>query len=252
MQSGGSHTFLYRFFQHTERLLNVLFLPNIVDHILEFLSNDAIGAVAALSKTATSFNPDLTALVIDYWAFDRDQRWQFDIALLGNFSVGKSTLLGSSCTDKQNKPTPPQFTQVLEFYTTAGHVQLRVRDTRGEERYGCVRTAHCSGIAAAILVYDMSLSAFHNSSSLASWMRELKDDNGSSLPVVFCGSKIDLVSSSIAWKRKVSLLDKCHWLHNQVVLHSPTLVASLTRRAIFDIAYKISQAVEAPHRLCHD
>lgn len=91
------------------------------------------------------------------------RQWQFKLVLLGESSVGKSSLVLRFCKDKfqeyQESTIGAAFiTQSVFLEDQNAIVKFDIWDTAGQERYHSLAPMYYRGAQAAIVVYDISSS----------------------------------------------------------------------------------------------
>eukprot|EP00397_Hematodinium_sp_SG-2012_P061116 GEMP01080485.1.p1 GENE.GEMP01080485.1~~GEMP01080485.1.p1 ORF type:complete len:210 (+),score=42.27 GEMP01080485.1:75-704(+) len=130
---------------------------------------------------------------------DIERRYLFDLLLIGDFCVGKSSLLYRLLND--NFPEASNPTTLVTMYSTRSFeqedgkvVKLKIRDTHGLERFGIeefkstfYRDAH--GI---IIVYDVTdRESFNN---VKHWIQEIGRNAAEGVNKLLVGNKCDLQS----------------------------------------------------------
>jgi small GTP-binding protein len=123
------------------------------------------------------------------------------IVLIGDSGVGKTNLLSRFTRDQFNPES--KSTIGVEFATKTleiegKNVKAQIWDTAGQERYRAITSAYYRGAIGAMLLYDITTSLTF--SSLARWLRELRENADPNIVVMLVGNKSDL-----AEKRAVSV-----------------------------------------------
>jgi small GTP-binding protein len=123
------------------------------------------------------------------------------IVLIGDSGVGKTNLLSRFTRDQFNPES--KSTIGVEFATKTlevegKQVKAQIWDTAGQERYRAITSAYYRGAIGAMLLYDITTSLTF--SSLARWLRELRENADPNIVVMLVGNKSDL-----AEKRAVSV-----------------------------------------------
>lgn len=124
------------------------------------------------------------------------KRYSFKLVLLGDASVGKSSIVLQLIKRQFNNYH--EATVGASFFThivplTDCNVKFEIWDTAGQERYHSLAPMYYRGANAAIVVYDIT----NNSSYLAaqSWVKELKQQGNSRTIIILVGNKSDLGDS---------------------------------------------------------
>eukprot|EP01083_Nonionella_stella_P045103 121258_1 len=118
------------------------------------------------------------------------------LVLLGNASVGKSSILQRFATDEYSAEKPP--TVGAAFTTkviTVAHRQIKfdIWDTAGQEKYRSMTPLYYRGAYAAIVVYDITDKSSYNGAH--SWLNEIKRIEGNKIKIALVGNKLDLQSA---------------------------------------------------------
>lgn len=135
-------------------------------------------------------------------SIDFEYDYLYKIILIGDSSVGKSSLLTRYARPElsiDNMST----TIGVEFATKTikildKNIKLQIWDTAGQERYRAITSAYYRGAAGAIIVYDVNkMETFKN---IRRWIAELKDYANNDIIITLIGNKSDLTND-----REVSL-----------------------------------------------
>lgn len=121
-----------------------------------------------------------------------NQTFQFKLVLLGDTSVGKSSLVirfvKNQFSEYQESTIGAAFlTQTVPVgdYT----VKFEIWDTAGQERYHSLAPMYYRGAAAAIVVYDITTAdSFQRAKS---WVKELQRQGSQDVVIALAGNKID-------------------------------------------------------------
>jgi small GTP-binding protein len=115
------------------------------------------------------------------------------VIIVGDTSVGKTSLLTQASTGVFNAETPPTVGALFipkEIKTSHGRVNLLMWDTAGQERYRSLIPMYLRAASAAILVVDVtSLSSYE---SVESWYKLIKEKCPFSVRIYVVANKMDL------------------------------------------------------------
>ena len=120
------------------------------------------------------------------------------IILIGDISVGKTSIINSLLGQKFNEEYEPSigvdfFSKTLKYKNKS--IKLQIWDSAGQEKFKSLIPNYIRGASLVILVYDISnKKSFDN---LNSWIEFV--NNYENAKIVICGNKIDLKD-----KREVS------------------------------------------------
>jgi Ras-related protein Rab-1A len=133
----------------------------------------------------------------------RDHDLLFKLLLIGNSSVGKTSILLRYVDDAFN--TDFQTTigvdfKLAELTRNDKLIKLQLWDTAGQDRFRNIVASYYRGANGIILVYDITnAESFHN---IPKWMEESSSYLTQSVPKLLIGNKADLSS-----QRQVSTAD---------------------------------------------
>lgn len=119
--------------------------------------------------------------------------YQFKLVLLGDSSVGKSSLVlrfvKKQFFEYQESTIGAAFlTQTVAVNDFV--VKFEIWDTAGQERYRAITHAYYKGAVGAIIVFDISKQeSFQN---VEKWMQEIKQGAAENTVVLLIGNKSDL------------------------------------------------------------
>ncbi|ORM39684.1 Ras-related protein Rab-5C [Babesia sp. Xinjiang] len=122
--------------------------------------------------------------------------YQFKLVILGDTSVGKSSLVGrfvkNTFLEFQESTIGAAFmTQSVKFGDHT--VKFEIWDTAGQERYRTLAPMYYRGSSAAVIVYDITLrDSFQQAKG---WIQELQSHVDPNIVMALAGNKVDLESS---------------------------------------------------------
>ena len=125
--------------------------------------------------------------------FQQEKDFLFKIALIGDASVGKTSLLTRFCDgiykDRYNTTIGVDF-RLINLQTEHGTARLHLMDTAGQERYRALTASHFRGCQGFIFVYDISLKKTFR--SLQGWIETAFNENNKATINMLIGNKSDL------------------------------------------------------------
>ena len=117
----------------------------------------------------------------------------FKIILIGNASVGKSSLVGKATKNEYYENYIPTIGfDLSSFYVNYDNtvIKLQIWDTCGQEIYQSLITNFYRNSSLAIMVYSINdRKSFEN---LDNWLKELKTENNPDVKTILIGNKVDL------------------------------------------------------------
>ncbi|KAK7111232.1 ras-related protein Rab-5C-like [Littorina saxatilis] len=120
---------------------------------------------------------------------------QVKLVLLGDQGVGKSSLALRFARGEFHEHHEATIGAAFLTQTvTVGqsNIKFDIWDTAGQERYHSLAPMYYRGAAAAVVVYDVNNT--HSFSRALAWVKELRQQNASSVLIVLAGNKADLAS----------------------------------------------------------
>jgi small GTP-binding protein len=128
----------------------------------------------------------------------------FKIILLGDYAVGKTSILNRFLQNEYNPEYIPTIsTNILEkkFRFQNYLIRLMLWDTTGERELNEMRREFCANTHVCLIVYDICrLSSFKN---IEEWYRILLDSINYKPTIWVVGNKIDLNNSRVVKKEEV-------------------------------------------------
>ncbi|KAJ5072585.1 ras-related protein rabf2b [Anaeramoeba ignava] len=163
-----------------------------------------------------------------------DDSQEYKLVLLGESSVGKSSLVLRYCKDQffdSQEPTigAAFLTQAVQFNDL--EIKLQIWDTAGQERYHSLAPMYYKGASAAIVVYDITNPTSFDRAK--QWVNELQSNGPPDIVIAFAGNKFDLES-----RRKVEARDGEAYANNQGLIFMET--SAKTGYNVDDIFFKLT------------
>ncbi len=120
----------------------------------------------------------------------------YKICILGDFGVGKSTLLhhyleGRFISNIQSTIGSNFFVKHLKIPKVKNLVTLQIWDLAGQDHYKWVRQAFYKGAKGIVVVFDLSRKETFK--HLDSWIKEVENVIGV-VPRILVGNKLDLIN----------------------------------------------------------
>jgi small GTP-binding protein len=120
---------------------------------------------------------------------------QFKLVLLGESSVGKSSLVlrfvkGQFHEFQESTIGAAFLTQTVQIDDTT--VKFEIWDTAGQERYHSLAPMYYRGAQAAIVVYDISNKETFQKAQ--TWVKELQRQASPNIVIALAGNKLDLAN----------------------------------------------------------
>ncbi|XP_037306440.2 EF-hand calcium-binding domain-containing protein 4B [Pungitius pungitius] len=116
----------------------------------------------------------------------------FKIVLVGNSSVGKTSLLRRFCDDCFHPGTSATVGIDYSVKTLAvdnSQVALQLWDTAGQERYRSITKQFFRKADGVVVIYDIT--AVHSFTAVRQWLTSVKEGAGEDLPIMLLGNKTD-------------------------------------------------------------
>ncbi|CAF0739680.1 unnamed protein product [Brachionus calyciflorus] len=160
---------------------------------------------------------------------------QFKLVLLGESSVGKSSLVlrfvkGQFHEFQESTIGAAFLTQTVQIDDTT--VKFEIWDTAGQERYHSLAPMYYRGAQAAIVVYDISnKESFHKAQT---WVKELQRQASPNIVIALAGNKLDLAN-----KRAVSYEEAKQYADEHSLLFMET--SAKTAANVMDIFTSIAK-----------
>ncbi|XP_047202603.1 EF-hand calcium-binding domain-containing protein 4B isoform X2 [Girardinichthys multiradiatus] len=116
----------------------------------------------------------------------------FKIVLVGNSSVGKTSLLQRFCDDRFHPGTCATVGidySVKTITVDNSQVALQMWDTAGQERYRSITKQFFRKADGVIVMYDIT--AEQSFTAVRQWMTSVKEGTGEDIPIMLLGNKTD-------------------------------------------------------------
>ena len=118
---------------------------------------------------------------------------QFKLVLLGNASVGKTSIITRFTRDEFSEFEEPtigaSFLTKKVGLDDGSTVKFDLWDTAGQERYKSLTPMYYKGAAAALIVFDVT--APESFDGAKDWVRELQQNAPPSIVIALAGNKVD-------------------------------------------------------------
>lgn len=139
---------------------------------------------------------------------------QFKLVLLGESSVGKSSLVlrfvkGQFHEFQESTIGAAFLTQTVQIDDTT--VKFEIWDTAGQERYHSLAPMYYRGAQAAIVVYDISNKETFQKAQ--TWVKELQRQASPNIVIALAGNKLDLANKrAVSYDEAKAYADECSLL----------------------------------------
>lgn len=135
---------------------------------------------------------------------------QFKLVLLGNSSVGKTSIINRFAKDEFTEFEEP--TIGASFLTKkvplddGSTVKFDLWDTAGQERYKSLAPMYYKGAAAALVVFDVT--APESFEGAKDWVRELQQNAPPSIIIALAANKVDLSNRRVSTEQGKELAQR--------------------------------------------
>ncbi|XP_068595530.1 EF-hand calcium-binding domain-containing protein 4B [Brachionichthys hirsutus] len=116
----------------------------------------------------------------------------FKIILVGNSSVGKTSLLRRFCNDSFHADTSATVGidySVKTISLDGSHVALQMWDTAGQERYRSITKQFFRKADGVVVMYDIT--SEQSFTDVRQWVTSVKESTGEDIPIMLLGNKTD-------------------------------------------------------------
>lgn len=143
--------------------------------------------------------------------YSGDSEYSYRIVLLGDYSVGKSSIALQYVKNQFNDNE--ESTIGAAFLTKTirrgkNYIKYEIWDTAGQERYNSLMPMYYRGAQAALVVYDItSLKSFERSRA---WIKELDIEKPADFVKILVGNKADLEKDRAVLSEKALEYAKQH------------------------------------------
>ena len=144
-------------------------------------------------------------------AVSANKACQFKLVLLGESSVGKSSLVlrfvkGQFHEFQESTIGAAFLTQTVQIDDTT--VKFEIWDTAGQERYHSLAPMYYRGAQAAIVVYDISNKETFQKAQ--TWIKELQRQANPNIVIALAGNKLDLAGKrAVTFDEAKAYADEC-------------------------------------------
>ena len=133
----------------------------------------------------------------------QEPEYSIKLLLLGDLSVGKSSLIYRFIYDKFNPneiSTSELDLKTSDLIIDKKNVRVQLWDTVGQEKYKSITKNLIKRVQGIIIVYDITnKDSFKN---IKTWAHLIEEEYGNKLPIIIVGNKIDLEEN-----RKIKIED---------------------------------------------
>ncbi|KAK5994604.1 GTP-binding nuclear protein Ran [Cladobotryum mycophilum] len=122
---------------------------------------------------------------------------QFELIVVGDPGVGKTTFINSHVSGESNKrhvPTIGAEVSPLHFSTNYGEIVFTTRDITDPEKLADGRGNFYTGAECAIIMFDVSSSTTYENVSV--WYRDVTGACPN-IPIILCGNKVDVANRQV-------------------------------------------------------
>ncbi|XP_014868381.1 PREDICTED: ras and EF-hand domain-containing protein-like isoform X2 [Poecilia mexicana] len=169
-----------------------------VSLLLQFVSNESLRVLVCATNT-THFSHPQKAKESAVFAPDR----LFKVVLVGNSSVGKTSLLRSFCEGRFHPSTTATVGIDYSVKTlTLDNMQIAMQlwDTAGQERFRSMTKQFFRKADGVVLLYDVTVA--ESFAAVKPWLLNVQEAAGESIPILLLGNKMDMTR-----EREVSFKD---------------------------------------------
>ena len=128
---------------------------------------------------------------------EKERIKEYKIVLLGDFDVGKTSILYRYMHNKFKKDiqmesqNPEHFQKVIQIEENL-KIKLDIWDTAGMEKSGKIFKQYYKDIYGALIIFDLTKKESFNNAK--NWLEELKENSPKDVVFCFLGNKSDLVN----------------------------------------------------------
>ena len=126
---------------------------------------------------------------------NEEKEYKFKITVVGNPSVGKTTLVKKYTTGSFQKDyiatLGAQFSKYEEI-VEGNQIKLFIWDIAGQDVFETMRSKFYNGSSAAIIVFSHAPEEITSFNHIDKWLKELNEYCGN-IPIALFGNKIDLI-----------------------------------------------------------
>lgn len=166
---------------------------------------------------------------------------EFKITVVGDGSVGKTSLIHRFCDESLNTKTTPTVgvditTKALDInreYDKINTITFVFWDIAGQERFKSHRSVFYKGTQGVIMVCDSTSIA--SAESLPEWHKEVKKNCGEGIPTILLVNKIDLQDQRTLKKEQVERIRIVLNLPENFVFETSALEGDNVDKAFFTL-----------------
>lgn len=137
-------------------------------------------------------------------------RCMYKILILGNCSVGKSSILNryvnNSFSEFQLSTIGLDVINKNLTLDNGKEVTLQIWDTAGSERYQSMTRNYFRGADGILLIFDITNFVSYN--NIEKWIEQIKETTNDGIPMYLIGNKIDLEEERIVGENELQYLVK--------------------------------------------
>ncbi|CAL8242504.1 unnamed protein product [Merluccius merluccius] len=158
----------------------------------------------------------------------------FKVVLVGNSSVGKTSLLRSFCEGRFHPSTSATVGidySVKTLTLDSTQVAMQLWDTAGQERYRSITKQFFRKADGVVVMYDVTVEETFK--AVRPWLANVQEAAGEGIPILLLGNKMDMdAERQVSYKEAVLLAEETQIMFYEVSAYTGNMVAeSLTHLA---------------------
>eukprot|EP01016_Furgasonia_blochmanni_P032831 TRINITY_DN338_c0_g1_i1.p1 TRINITY_DN338_c0_g1~~TRINITY_DN338_c0_g1_i1.p1 ORF type:complete len:218 (+),score=66.71 TRINITY_DN338_c0_g1_i1:201-854(+) len=141
-------------------------------------------------------------------SIQQDYDYLFKLLLVGNSSVGKSSLLlrfSDNVFNESFLPTIGVDFKIRTFDLNGKTVKLQIWDTAGQERFKTITASYYKGAHGIIIVYDVT--DRQTFKDVENWLGEVEKNASENVVKLLVGNKCDLENRAVTFEEGKELAD---------------------------------------------